>query len=34
VVLNKVMANSMIGAHARVDGIPSDVSIGDYNEIQ
>jgi glucose-1-phosphate thymidylyltransferase len=34
VVRNKVMANSMIGAHARVDGIPSDVSIGDYNEIQ
>jgi glucose-1-phosphate thymidylyltransferase len=34
VVRNKVMANSMVGAHARIEGVPSDVSIGDYNEIQ
>ena len=33
VVKNKVVRDAMIGNHARVLGIPTDVSLGDYNEI-
>lgn len=33
VLKNKVVRNAMIGNHARVLGIPTDVSLGDYNEI-
>ena len=33
VVKNKVVSDAMIGNHARVIGIPTDVSLGDYNEI-
>lgn len=32
-IRNKVVARAMIGNHAQVDGIPCDVSLGDYNEI-
>ncbi len=34
VIQNKVLADSMIGAHAHVNGQPADISLGDYNEIQ
>ena len=33
VVKNKVVRDAMIGNHASVLGIPTDVSLGDYNEI-
>ena len=33
VLKNKVVRDAMIGNHARVIGIPTDVSLGDYNEI-
>lgn len=33
-IRNKVIVNSMIGSNARIDGIPTDISIGDFTEIQ
>lgn len=33
VIRNKVVNGAMIGNHALVDGIPCDISLGDYNEI-